>query len=346
MIESMRVIAALFALVLVANPAWAGLSISHPKDHIELEHEDPELVLSPDEYAHNVYVTLTRDDGQSLEFTLGKVRANEKKTITWDTSPGNWYYTADVRIVYPNGREDEISYTFNVVGALKPKLTVPRETIDMEGCRLQLSLDQPLGSVDFKVLGEDLETVAKTTRHFTDVGPNQQVEVSWEGCDRDPFQIVVRATDAYDYRWAEVELNPWSLVIPHEDVHFATASYEITPEEAPKLDKAYELIAAAVRKYGNLVQAKLYVAGYTDTVGSAADNMTLSRNRARAIATYFKNKGFTFPIHYQGFGEGVLKVPTPDNTDMLANRRALYMIAADAPLKSGDLPRSNWTQVK
>ncbi|HEV7555274.1 MAG TPA: OmpA family protein, partial [Kofleriaceae bacterium] len=71
---------------------------------------------------------------------------------------------------------------------------------------------------------------------------------------------------------------------------------------------------------------QLYVAGHTDTVGSSASNRKLSLARARAIATYFRGKGLVMPIAFAGFGEDVLAVKTPDETDEHANRRVDYVL--------------------
>ena len=98
----------------------------------------------------------------------------------------------------------------------------------------------------------------------------------------------------------------------------------------------------ALPKYGSVVEVRLYVAGYTDTVGAAAGNQALSERRARAIATWFRNRGFTGAVQYQGFGESVLAEPTADEVDHAANRRALYILAAQTPPISTALPRSAW----
>jgi outer membrane protein OmpA-like peptidoglycan-associated protein len=68
----------------------------------------------------------------------------------------------------------------------------------------------------------------------------------------------------------------------------------------------------------------------------------LSERRARAIAAWFRRRGFTGPVSYQGFGETALAVPTPDETDEAANRRALYILAANPPPVSEQLPARAW----
>ena len=98
-------------------------------------------------------------------------------------------------------------------------------------------------------------------------------------------------------------------------------------------------------KYASIAKANLYVAGYTDTVGNASSNLSLSHKRAKAIATWFQNAGFKGDIYYQGFGEKALAVATKDNVDEPRNRRALYVVAAEAPAISADLPSKNWKKL-
>ena len=90
---------------------------------------------------------------------------------------------------------------------------------------------------------------------------------------------------------------------------------------------------------------QLDIAGYTDTVGGAGDNMTLSTSRARAIAAWFPKAGLELPILYQGFGESVLAVQTPDNTPEARNRRAVYILGSAPPPTSEQRPRRNWKRL-
>ena len=112
-------------------------------------------------------------------------------------------------------------------------------------------------------------------------------------------------------------------------------SCEIRPSEAQKLDASYQKIidaVATVRKAEPDLAIKLYIAGHTDTVGSAADNRKLSLARARAIAAWFHDRGLPLPIAYAGFGEDAPKVRTSDNTDEPRNRRADYIVGVEPPL--------------
>jgi outer membrane protein OmpA-like peptidoglycan-associated protein len=126
---------------------------------------------------------------------------------------------------------------------------------------------------------------------------------------------------------------------------FETNSDVIREGEVPKLETAWSEVVHAIDLYGEVIEIQLFVAGYTDTVGDAASNLALSRRRARSIAAWFRSKGFPGAIHYQGFGESVLAVGTPDGTDEARNRRAVYVLAAQVPPVSEELPKQAWTRL-
>jgi outer membrane protein OmpA-like peptidoglycan-associated protein len=166
----------------------------------------------------------------------------------------------------------------------------------------------------------------------------------WAATSGEAIRITVTAWDEHELP-ARLELSPWSYDLPHEDVVFQSGSAEITLLEAPKLEATYGDLEQVLARYGAVVEVRLFVAGFTDTVGSATSNQTLSEARARAIAAWFRERGFTGRIDYQGFGEAVPKVPCADETPEERNRRALYLLAAEAPPLSTGLPRSDWRPV-
>ena len=104
-----------------------------------------------------------------------------------------------------------------------------------------------------------------------------------------------------------------------------TSARRRSPSSTPVYQKIADEVGKA-RKIAPDVPVKLFIAGYTDTVGTPADNRKLSLERARAIAAWFRDRGLPLPIEYAGFGEEVLRVKTPDETDNAANRRADYIV--------------------
>ena len=128
-----------------------------------------------------------------------------------------------------------------------------------------------------------------------------------------------------------IELSPWWLEIPHDDVIFPSGEWTMHVDEQIKIDNVLPEIRDAVAKYGKLIPLGLYISGHTDTMGDAASNKVLARQRAQTIARYLKKVGVGVAIFYRGTGEEELAVPTGDNVDEPRNRRARYILSNGAP---------------
>ena len=148
------------------------------------------------------------------------------------------------------------------------------------------------------------------------------------------LQLSVQGYDEHGF-FGGVDLFPWRIDIPHEEVQFASAKHEIQANEEPKLTASLSDLQAALKKYGRFAKVSLFVAGHTDTVSDAASNQTLSERRARSIARWFRQHGVRVGIRYAGFGESQLAVETADDTDEKTNRRVEYIVAVEAPTVGG-----------
>ncbi len=228
-------------------------------------------------------------------------------------------------------------------------VTYDADHLDLDGHVLQFQMSRPAGSAELVVLGEDGQQLGTGAASYDHVPPGTWLSVAWtQPADARVFKLQLRAVST-DGLVTRVELIPWSVTVDHEDVNFATNSSAIEPAEEAKLDASLARIGEIVKRSEKFVQMQLYVAGHTDTVGPAGKNLALSLGRARAIAAYFRRKGLALPIVYAGFGEQVLKVATPDETDERRNRRADYVIAprgGQPPFKGPYLKaRVSWKQL-
>jgi outer membrane protein OmpA-like peptidoglycan-associated protein len=157
------------------------------------------------------------------------------------------------------------------------------------------------------------------------------LELKWPAEEGRVMKISLKAFDTAEF-YTGLDLFPWQVDIPHEEVNFASGSADVPAGERSKLDKSHALIAESLAKYGRFAALRLYVLGHTDTVGPTADNRELSLKRAKSLATYFRKRGLRVPVFYEGFGEQSPAVATPDETAEAGNRRAEYIIAVEDPV--------------
>lgn len=235
--------------------------------------------------------------------------------------------------------------------AAAPATTVFRVEVDkshaLDEHWMEIRMSRPPGKVQLTVKTEEGAIIADVQEDFTGKPAHAPLIVRWDqDKDQPTGSISLRMYDR-DEHYIDQEYSAWYVPIPHEEVNFRMDSSDIDPSEVPKLDAAFEKIQEVLakdkaREHKNLT---LYIAGHTDTVGNNAYNLQLSLRRAQSLARWFRGKGVRIPIAYEGFGETVLRVATPDNTDEVRNRRADYIIADEAPPMTGTTIKPVWRRV-
>lgn len=282
---------------------------------------------------------LTRStDKKRVRLSSGAIAPGKSHSFPLElSSPGKAQFSGTLALKLEDGQGGEMPIDVGV--ELLPPLAVKiaPEDVDLAKKQLKISANRPLKKVQISVMS-DTGTPLGTTEQ--DVG-SDAAQVSWQQSPGTPLRITVQAWDADEF-FGSIDLFPWRVDIPHEEVNFATGSHDITAAEAPKLEKSFALIKDAIEKYGKLATIRLFIGGHTDTVGDAASNRALSDRRAKSIGHWFEKRGVKIPISYAGFGEDLLLVKTPDQTDEAKNRRAEYIVAVEPPPMRG----ANWRPLR
>jgi flagellar motor protein MotB len=304
----------------------------------------PQILLKADSDFRKVTADCERSDGQEVSFSAGSTKRG--KTLTFDLKQpdGTFHYRCEARGYYGSGDEEffDLAFGFDAFLGGPLAIEVPRETIDLKGRSLVARADRPVQAAHITLIGPD------GPFHDADVAIEEtaagdDVWMSWEA-KGDILRMDVTLTDTWGFYSFE-NIFPWSLEIPHDDILFDTGSHEVTGSERPKVERAYGDVDRIVKRYSKYVEVRLYIAGYTDTVGDKASNQGLSERRARAIAEEFRRKGFSGPLYYQGFGEDALALATDDGVDEIANRRAIYLLASRPPEPGHNFPHGAWKQL-
>ncbi|MEM1321481.1 MAG: OmpA family protein [Bacteroidota bacterium] len=91
---------------------------------------------------------------------------------------------------------------------------------------------------------------------------------------------------------------PTSTPIILRNVFFDTGSAALRQTSFAELDRLYELL-------NQNTQLRIQINGHTDSVGSEADNLKLSDDRAKAVHDYLIEKGIAADrLRFKGYGEG------------------------------------------
>ena len=302
----------------------------------------PSLVVSIHHDLAALTLDLKRDDGKKVNRRLNRVPRDSQRTFELPQKSGRHRYRGTLTITFQDERQGVMNLDFVAEVVPSLGLAVSRDDLDLDLHTLLLKSRRPLTKVEYLVTGDDGSLLGRDTLKLK---PGKQIKIAWKQKPGKVLKIQLIAHDT-DGIFEDLELIPWSYAIPHEEVEFETGKWDIRTTEAPKLDRSYKLLKKGLAKYGKLLQVKLYIAGYTDTVAAADYNQNLSDKRALSIARHLRAKGFGHPIFYQGFGERGLKVPTPDETDEPKNRRAEYVLAAEPPPMDVPGSSSRWKRLQ
>ncbi len=307
----------------------------------------PQVYLTPNDSFRKVELICERSDGGSVNLSTTSVSKGKQITFDLKQPTGELSYDCEARGHYGSDDDEYFDLYFRFDAFLGGALSieVPREEIDLKHMTLTARADRVVSQAHLTVITPD----GPVFDQDVDVGSNEAGDdlwLEWTGASsaRTVLRLDVTLTDRWGF-YSYENIFPWSLDIPHEDINFDTNEHVIRDDEKHKIDKAYEEVREVFDRYSKYVEVRLYIAGYTDTVGNRGDNQGLSERRAKSIAAAFRAKGFTGPLYYQGFGENALAVATEDSVEMEANRRALYVLASRPPARNENFPRGNWKKL-
>lgn len=314
--------------------------------------QKPQVRITAAQAVRDVRIELDRDDGKHVVVKQGPLARNQAVTLSiGDGAAGkaSWKGTISAQAA---GDDHRWSDPLQLDTFVRPPLHVgyDAEHLDLDKHELRFTMSRVAGHAAITAIGEDGSELGKGSATYASEKPSRWLAITWTQPQRSRVLMLKLHAESADGGASDVELVPWSVSIDHEDVNFATDSAEIATSEDGKLATSVTKIQDIVGRSDKFVKLKLYVAGHTDTVGPAAKNQKLSLARAHAIAAYFRKQGIVLPIVVAGFGESVLKVPTKDETDERANRRADYVIGpvgAPPPFKGPYLKaRATWVEIR
>ena len=332
------------ACMLYAQGAFAlGFQFKVKNQRSQTDGDHAELVLLAEDFVKKGKVTIKSKTAKNRTVKLGKMNPGATKSITLKAPKGQHTFAVTIDAVGNDGSKVTIPLELKTARVAPVKITVDKDRVDTGKGIIAFSTNRPLDRIEMVIVDEDGSEAMEHSQSYDGAYGDLQLEWSHDG------KVAAIRMKAYDVDgfWTSLTLEPWFIEVDHEEVVFDSGDAVIKPSEVPKLEHSLAEIKKVMKRFGKFrPDMRLYVGGYTDTVGSAGDNRKLSQARAKAIARWFKSKGVGIPVYYQGFGEDGQAVKTEDNVDEPKNRRALYVLANSPPPTSRTIPRSKWGRVK
>jgi outer membrane protein OmpA-like peptidoglycan-associated protein len=348
MTQSMSVLrAATLALALLSVVPARADDVDLRVDARAAAGEPPKLTL-----------VLHRDvQSATLDVAGGGLRAREQKgpassggEIAFalpQRKAGRIAWTGTLTVVFADGASGSMPLRFETEVLSRDFRFDATKALDLAHDRLTLTSERKTARVEVEVYTDEDELLVSSAQdHAPPIAAGQPVVVSWvPRRQADALRIHLVVFDE-NGSFQAADLFPYTISIPHEDVVFDSGKSAIRPEQEPKLQAALPEIERATRRFGPAMKAagasvRLFVAGHTDTVGDPASNRALSQARAVAIARWFRGHGCPVAVYARGFGEDVLKVPTPDETEQQQNRRVEYDVGVNGPTGG----TGGWTRI-
>ena len=132
----------------------------------------------------------------------------------------------------------------------------------------------------------------------------------------EPFKLKIELTPINE----TIAENEAAKPIILQNIFFETGSAELLPTSVSELTRLQNLL----EKNPNL---RIQINGHTDNVGSDADNLTLSTNRAKSVYNWLLEKGIEVArLKFKGFGE-MQPIETNETTEgRQSNRRTEFQV--------------------
>jgi outer membrane protein OmpA-like peptidoglycan-associated protein len=294
--------------------------------------QKPQVVVQAHSTVNNVRLDLTRSGcgAGEIHLKLPRIAGGRSARFELEQPQGRCSYAGTLAAVI-GGEEASMPLSFEAEVADAPEVKPATDALDAQGHKVKVTFNREADHGLVEAYGEDGKLLSKTQTALAGAGAGETLTLDYETPSQSPpLKLQVTVFDASGL-YAGVALYPWSLRIPHQEIDFPSGSSEVTASEAPKLAESASKILAALRRVGNEAPLRLFVVGYTDTVGPGDRNQRLSEARAHSIASWFRGHGVRVPILAAGMGEEALAVATPDETAEARNRRAEYILSVDPP---------------
>jgi outer membrane protein OmpA-like peptidoglycan-associated protein len=337
----MKYLIILFVLITISLSAKLSYEIKEFSNGLK---DYPSFSFIPDKRVDKLKITIKKDKKRFLIKNYKNIPSDKKKTIILKQKAGEHNYEISINGSHFDGEIIKDDFEMKGIRVKPLKLFFKAEDVDVGNRNIVFSASRNIEKIEVKIYNTMKKLAYENT--ITVQPPSKDnLTVTWPKINDEILTIHIQAYDKWNY-WSGMDVNPFKVNIPHKEIDFASGKWNISEKEMPKMRESYKKVTEALKKYGKALKLKLYIAGYTDTVGSKSSNLILSEKRARSIALAFRKLGLNIPVYYQGFGENVLKKATKDEVDEPLNRRAIYILSSQSPVISKTIPDDKWKKLK
>jgi len=284
-------------------------------------------VLAP---IRGFHVQLQRSDGERLD-VKDKAGVGQERVVALPQPDGRFHWEGGLTVTLKDGSEAGLPLSFDSELWGPPALSLDKDRdVDLQRRTLQFRLNRPAVRATVEVYDEGGELAWQGEFPYAGQAAGAALAASFGEVKGEVLRISLKAF-AEGGAYASVDLFPYTVNVPHDEVVFDTGKADIRADQLPRLAAPLQELQRRIARARRWAEVRLYVAGHTDRVGDPASNRALSLARARAIGQYFRRQGVAVPVYVEGLGEEQPRVETPDETPEERNRRADYILSVGPP---------------
>ena len=314
----------------------------------------PELAFAPEAPVSGLTMQFKGDCGKTFVRKFGAIKPGVETVVKMPDGKGVCHWSVEASGTFKDGSSLENTFEFETAVLDGLVIHVQERDVDLRSGVVRFDLNREGVRASITVIDGNGGVVEAAEADLG--GKARDLRLRFNPNGGDIGKLLLKVWDRYDF-WSEMEVKPFEVGLPHEEVQFEFGKADVRPSEEPKLEALLAHIRDEITRLserlqnsklleGGTLELKLYVAAYTDTVGSPAANQELSERRAASIGRWFRDHGLTIPILTQGFGESVLFQSTADEVAEAANRRSVFVLRAHTPEPCSAIPRQNWTPLR
>ncbi|MBM4381138.1 MAG: OmpA family protein [Deltaproteobacteria bacterium] len=275
-------------------------------------------------------VQLQRSDGERLE-VKEKAGVGQERAVALPQPDGRFHWDGTLTVTLKDGTEEGLPLSFDTELWGPPSLALDKERdVDLQKRTLRFQLNRPAVRASVDVYDEEGVLAWAGEFPYEGAAAGAPLQASWGEVKGEVLRISLKAFTGSG-AYASVDLFPYAVHVPHDEVVFDTGKAGIRADQLPRLTAPLQELQRRIARARRWADVRLYVAGHTDRVGDPASNRALSLARARAIGQHFRRQGVAVPVLVEGFGEDQPRVQTPDETPEERNRRADYILSVGPP---------------
>lgn len=226
---------AFFVLALLSAPAFAD-TVSVAIRAGVMGKQFPAVEVRILEPIAGFQLTLKRNDGKAID-VKGGGKPGVTRVVELDQPEGAFHYAGELSVNLPNGDSLNMPLEFdtNMSGPLRLDLNKDKD-VDLDKRTIHFRLNHPAGKAKLTVILDSGKPLVDSEIPFNNEPAGTDLSVDWPETSEELLKVSLTAYDP-NGMYSGIELFPYTVYVPHDEIVFDTGKADIREDQRPKVDK-------------------------------------------------------------------------------------------------------------